>query len=221
MKKCIIFARVSSSGDRQDYQRQINDLTEVAKSQNLQVDKVFAEKISGGKKNNERKELMAMIDYINGNSDVIEKVMVTELSRLGRNTLQVLKTIETLNENRISLFIQNFNIETLTPTKEVNPMSSFLITILAEVAQMERKTIQNRLKSGYDTHRKKGGKVGRKVGYRKSDEEMLEQYAEEIKLMKKGYSYNHISQLTNTNKNTLTKLKMMIDSSSFKKIYHR
>ena len=207
MKKCcVIYARVSSSGDRQDYQRQINDLTEVAKSQNLEIAKIFAEKISGGKKNNERKELMAMIDYINHNSDVIEKVLVTELSRLGRNTLQVLKTIETLNENKISLFIQNYNIETLTPQKEVNPMSSFLVTILAEVYSMERKTIQNRLKSGYDTHRKKGGTVGRKVGYRKSDEELREQYAEEIKLIQKGYSYKHISQLTNTNKNTLTKL---------------
>ncbi len=212
MKKCVIYARVSSNNDRQDYQRQINDLTEVAKSQNLHVEKIFAEKISGGKKNNERKELMAMIGYINGNSEIIEKVMVTELSRLGRNTLQVLKTIEILNENKISLFIQNYNIETLTPAKEVNPMSSFLITILAEVAQMERKTIQSRLKSGYDVHRKNGGSVGRKVGFRKGDEEMREQYAEEIKLIQKGYSYQHICRLTNTNKNTLTKLKKMFVS---------
>lgn len=209
MKNVVIYARVSSSGDRQDYQRQINDLTEVAKSQNLHVEKIFAEKVSGGKKNNERKALMSMIEFIKTSHSAIEKVMVTELSRLGRNTLQVLKTIEILNENKISLYIQNYNIETLTPNKEVNPMSSFLITILAEVAQMERKTIQNRLKSGYDVHRKKGGAVGRKVGYRKSDEEMREQYAEEIKLIQKGYSYQHISQLTNTNKNTLSKLKRL------------
>jgi len=86
-------------------------------------------------------------------------------------------------------------------------MSSFLVTILAEVYSMERKTIQNRLKSGYDVHRKNGGSVGRKVGFRKSEKEMMVQYAEEIKLIQKGYSYQHISRLTNTNKNTLTKLK--------------
>jgi len=210
MKKCVIYARVSSTNDRQDYQRQINDLTQVAKAQNLEVDKIFAEKISGGKKNDERKALMDMICYINQNSDVIEKVLVTELSRLGRNTLQVLKTIEILNENKISLFIQNYNIETLTPKKEINVMSSFLVTILVEIASMERQTIQSRLKSGYDNFRNnKNGKVGRKAGFRKSDEEMKEQYAEEIKLIQKGYSYQHISKLTNTNKNTLTKLKKL------------
>lgn len=59
---------------------------------------------------------------------------------------------------------------------------------------------------------KNGGSVGRKVGFRKSDVEMKEPYSEEIKLIQKGYSYQHISQLTNTNKNTLTKLKQMFVS---------
>jgi len=205
MEKVVLFCRVSSTSDRQNYDRQIKDLTEYAKSVKHDVVSVFAEKVSGAKKNNERPELMNMVEFANKND--VDKVLVTELSRLGRDTLQILQTIEILNQNKISLFIQNYNIETLTPEKEINPMSQFLITILAEIARMERKSIENRLSSGYHNYRSKGGTVGRKMGYRKSKEDMQVQYAEEIKMLRKGYNYQHISQITTTNKNTLTKLR--------------
>lgn len=207
MKKVVLFCRVSSLNDRQSYDRQVNDLTVLASSLNYKVEAVFAEKISGAKKNTERKELLNMIEYINNNQ--IDKVLVTELSRLGRDTLQVLQTIEILNQNKISLYLQNYNIETLTTEKEINPMSQFLITILAEVARMERSTITNRLRSGYHNFRANNGKVGRKTGFRKSEEEMKDSYSEEIKMLKKGYSYDHIGQITKTNKNTLTKLRKL------------
>ena len=99
-----------------------------------------------------------------------------------------MQAIEILNQNKVSVFIQNYNIETLTPEGEINPMSQFLITILAEVARMERKTIRERVASGYQNFRSNGGKVGRKVGYTKSDEVMREEYAEELRLLKRGYS---------------------------------
>ena len=207
MNKVVLFGRVSSTNERQSFERQINDLTQVALNQNYTIAGVFAEKISGATKNSERKELTNMIEFVNANH--IDKVLVTELSRLGRDTLQVLQTIEILNQNKISLFIQNYNIETLTPEKQINPMSQFLITILAEVARMERKTIENRLSSGYQNFRNTGGVVGRKIGFKKSDEAMKDQYTEEIKMLKKGYSFTHINQITSTNKNTLTKLKKL------------
>lgn len=207
MQQVVILARVSSLSDRQSYDRQVNDLTQLSATQNYHVAGVFTEKISGATKNAARKELLNMIEFVNSNR--IDKVLVTELSRLGRDTLQVLQTIEILNQNKISLYIQNYNIETLTPDKQINPMSQFLITILAEVARMERKTIENRLASGYQNFRNAGGVVGRKVGFKKSDEVMKEQYSKEIKMLKKGYSFTHINQITQTNKNTLTKLKKL------------
>jgi DNA invertase Pin-like site-specific DNA recombinase len=206
--KTVIYARVSSSNGTQDYQRQINDLSTYAIGDNMSVEAVFAEKISGAKKNQDRQELLKMIDYVNSNN--IDKVLVTELSRLGRDTLQVLQTIEILNQNKISLFIQNYNIETLTSEKEINPMSQFLITILAEVARMERKTIRERVASGYENYRNAGGKVGRKVGYSKSDEAMKEQYMEEMKLLKKGYSLRNVYKITGTSINTLQKIKKLV-----------
>ena len=139
-------------------------------------------------------------------SNNIDKVMVTELSRLGRDTLQVLEVIEMLNARGISLYIENYHIETLTVERKVNPMSQFLITILAEVARMERKTIKERMDSGYQNYRASGGNVGRKQGYRKPDETMKTEYAEEIRLLKKGYSLRNVAKLTNTSINTLRNL---------------
>lgn len=206
MSQVIIFARVSTS--IQDYDRQVNELTSIASSRDWKIEGVFAEKISGAKRNSERTELKRMIEYVEAHN--IDKVIVTELSRLGRDTLQVLEVIETLNSKGISLFIANYNIETLTAEGKVNPMSQFLITILAEVARMERKTIKERMDSGYSNFRANGGKVGRKEGYKKSDADMLQQYAEEVKYLKKGLALRTISKLTGTSVNTISKCKRLL-----------
>lgn len=206
MKKVVIFARVSTS--IQDYERQVNELTAVANCNNWNVAATFCEKVSGAKKNAERKELSKMIDYVRNNN--INMVLVTELSRLGRDTLQVLEVIEQFNKLGISLFIQNYHIETLNDNGTINTMSQFLITILAEVARMERKTIRERVESGYKNYRANGGKVGRKEGYRKSDIDMKEQYAEEIRLLRKGISLRNISKITGTSINTIRKCQNFI-----------
>ena len=206
MDKICIFARVSTSV--QDYDRQVNELTTLAQRNNWSVEAVFSEKISGAKKNNERKELSRMVEFVQANN--INKVAVTELSRLGRDTLQVLEVIEQFNKLGISLYIQNYGIETLTENGEVNPMSQFLITILAEVARMERKTIRERVESGYKNYRANGGKVGRKEGYRKSEADMREQYAEEIRLLRKGISLRNISKITGVSINTIRKCQSLI-----------
>ena len=206
MIKTVIFARVSTNV--QDYDRQVNELTVLAKSNGWSVETIFAEKISGAKVNTERTELLNMISYVESNH--IDKVLVTELSRLGRDTLQVLEVIEMLNKKEISLYIQNYAIETLTKEGKVNAMSQFLIIILAEVARMERKTIRERVESGYNNYRANGGKVGRKTGYKKAEEAMKTQYIEEIKLLRKGYSLRNISKLTGTSINTIRKCKSLI-----------
>ena len=206
MKKVVLFARVSTNG--QDYERQVNELTALAQHNNWIVAATFSEKISGAKKNAERKELSKMIDYVNANN--IDMVVVTELSRLGRDTLQVLEVIENFNKLGISLYIQNYHIETLTEDGKINSMSQFLITILAVVARMERKTIRERVESGYNNFRANGGKVGRKEGYRKSENEMKEQYAEEIRLLRKGISLRNISKITGKSVNTIRKCKVFV-----------
>ncbi|MBQ6037074.1 MAG: recombinase family protein [Bacteroidaceae bacterium] len=206
MDRICIFARVSTNV--QDYDRQVNELTALAHRNGWIVEAVFSEKVSGVKRNSERKELSRMVEYVQAHH--INKVAVTELSRLGRDTLQVLEVIEQFNRLGISLYIQNYGIETLTENGEVNPMSQFLITILAEVARMERKTIRERVESGYKNYRANGGKVGRKEGYKKPDDVMREQYIEEIRLLRKGYSLRNIAKITGTSVNTIRKCQSLI-----------
>ena len=125
-KKVVIFARVSTIV--QDYDRQVSELTALAANNNWKVCACFTEKISGAKANTERIELLRMVEYVTNNA--IDKVLVTELSRLGRNTLGVLEVIELLNSKKVSIYIQNYAIETLTPEGAINPMSQFLITYI-------------------------------------------------------------------------------------------
>jgi len=125
--KVVILSRVNTQN--QDNQRQINELTDFSKNRNWDVVKVYEEKISGITKNEERPILIEMITFIQKNN--IDKVLCWKLSRLGRNTVEVLQTIELLNEKKISLFIKNYNLETLDDNQEVLPLSQFLIQILS------------------------------------------------------------------------------------------
>lgn len=208
MCNVVLFCRVSTC--IQDYHRQINDLKELVQKRNWTIVKIFSEKISGAKINSERKELKAMMDYISQNT--VNRVLVTELSRLGRDTYQVLEVINILNELKVSLFIQNYNIETLNEEGKPNAMSQFLITILAEVAKMERTSIRERMSSGYHLHLKNGGKVGRQLGYRKPPVSLYKEYSEEIRLLRKGISLRNISKLTGTAVNTIRKCKNLIQN---------
>lgn len=202
MEKVCILARVSTQ--IQDYERQINELTAYVHTHNMQVVKVFANKVSGAKKNDERPEIQELISFVK--TEKVDKVLVLEISRLGRDTLEALKVIQLLNDNKICLFVKNYNIETLNSQGNINPMAQFLLTILLEVSRMERTTIKQRMESGYINHRASGGRVGRKEGYRKSSDNMKEQYLEEIKLLRKGYSLRNVQKITSTSINTLRKL---------------
>ena len=201
----VLLCRVSTQ--TQDYTRQVNELTDHCNKVGWTIKRTFANKISGAKKNTERPEIMEMIDYIKQNQ--IDKVCVLEISRLGRNTLEALQVIQTLNENGVCLYIKNYNLETISNGK-VNPVASLICTILLEVSQMERLTIAERMKSGRDQYiarcKREGIKMGRPSTYRKSDDEMKEQYSKEIALLKKGLSLRNIHSITGTSISTIRKL---------------
>lgn len=209
MKKVVILARVST--DRQDYQRQVNELNEYCDKVGWDVVKVFTNKVSGTKGIEERTELQEIIEFIKENE--ISSVVCLEVSRLGRNTLESLKVIQILNENKVSLFIKNYNLETLNPDGTPNPITSLITTILLEVASMERLTIRERMVSGQKQYisrcKREGLKMGRPNGTHKEEESYREEYSKEISLLKKGISLRIVSQLTGTSVNTLRKIKVM------------
>jgi len=204
--KVVIYARVSTNS--QDYKRQTEELLVYSKKNNYEVVNIFEEKISGGKTNEERPQLLKMINFIKFNK--IDKVLCWELSRIGRNTIEVLKTIQLLNENCISLYIKNHNIETLNDKCEVNPMSQFLIQILTSVSEMEKTQIRQRIKSGYDSFRNNGGKVGRKDGFKKDNETLLAEHKDIVKLLRQGMSVRKTMKLTDKSSGTVQKIKKII-----------
>ena len=146
MKKAVIYARVSSTGDRQDTGRQIKDLENYAKSQNIRIVKIYEEHISGAKKIEERQVLTECLEYCKKES--VNYLLLSELSRLGRSTLQVLRSLEILHEAKVSVYIQNLGLYTLQSDGKVNPIASIMVTVLAEMANIERNNIQYRLNSG-------------------------------------------------------------------------
>ena len=201
MEKVVILARVST--DKQDYERQVNELTDYCRKMDWEVEKVFTNKVSGAKKNEEREEIQELISYVN--SHQIRRVVCLEISRMGRNTLEALKVIQILNEHKVSLYVKNYNLETLDSEGRVNPVASLICTILLEVAAMERLTIKERMASGRDQYiekcRREGIKMGRPSTYRKSIDEYKKQYQREFSLIRKGLS------LANISINTIRKIK--------------
>lgn len=207
MDKVVILARVST--DRQEYQRQINELTAYCENVGWSVEEIFANKVSGAKRIEERDEILSLVEYVREHR--IKRVVCLEISRVGRNTLEALKVIQYLTENGVSLFVKNYNLETLDANGKPNPITSLICTILLEIASMERLTIKERMESGRKQYiercRKEGIKMGRPSTYRKSVETYKEQYPKEIGLIRKGLSLKNISAITGTSINTIRKIR--------------
>ena len=207
MEKVVILVRVST--DKQDYQRQINELTDYCEKVGWEILKVFKNKVSGFVKNEDREEILSLVSFVKENQ--IDKVVCLEVSRIGRNTLESLKIIQFLNENHVSLYIKNYNMETLDKNGNINPITSLICTILLEISSMERLTIKERMESGRKQYiercRRDGIKMGRPSTYRKSIDEYKEQYHKELSLLKKGYSLSNVSKITGVSINTIKKIK--------------
>ena len=206
MDKVVILARVST--DKQEYERQLVELRDYCANAGWMVVREFANKVSGARKMEERSEIVELIDFVKTHD--VKRVVCLEVSRLGRNTLEALKVVQCLNEHKVSLFVKNYNLETLTPEGTINPVASLITTILLEVASMERLTIKERMASGRNQYiarcRANGIKMGRPSTYKKSESKYREQYAKEITLLRKGISLRNIHAITGTSINTLRKL---------------
>lgn len=203
--KAVIYARVSSVGERQNTDRQISDLSSYATYQNLAVEKVFEEHISGAKKNVERPVLLQAIDYCKQNS--VSILLVSELSRLGRNAFEVLATVKDLIDSGINLYMQKEQLTLLDKDGKPTMFAPIMIATLSTCAQLERENIKFRLNSGRKLYIERGGKLGRKVGSTKSMEQKKEQYRDIISYLKRGYSIRNVAKLTSKGISTVQRIK--------------
>lgn len=204
--KVCIYARVSTKG--QDYERQLNELRSYAQRMGYSVVREFSEKISGAKSVAEREALCEMLSYVQAHN--VNKVLVYECSRISRRAIDFSQVIEQLTQMKTSVYILQNGLETLQADGSVNPIASLVLGIIGQFNSMERSLIRSRMESGFNHYRSLGGKVGRKEGYKKTDEQMREQYPNEIKLLKKGLSLRNVQAITGTSINTLRKVKALI-----------
>ncbi len=203
--KAIIYARVSSLGDRQNTERQISDLKQYAAYQKLEISRVFEEKISGAKKNSERPILLQAIDYCKQNN--VSILLVSELSRLGRNAFEVLATVKDLIDSGINLYMQKEQLTLLDGEGKPTLFAPIMIATLSTCAELERENIKFRLNSGRAQYIRNGGKLGRKVGSIKTLDQKKEQYKDIISYLKRGYSIRTIATITGKGVSTVQRIK--------------
>ena len=218
MKTAVIYARVSSTGDRQSTERQVIDLTDYADKNGITICKTFEEHISGAKRNTERAVLSECIEYAISNS--IDVVLFSELSRCGRAVWEVLDTIRTLKDNGINAYFQKEGLSLFQEDGRESITLAITIAVLSSASQIERENLIFRLKSGRKVYVDKNiaatGKsgLGRKVGYRKPIETKKEQYKEVLKLLRAGYPIRKVAKLTDTSESTIKRLKKEFGISS-------
>lgn len=211
MKTAVIYARVSSTGDRQSTERQVIDLTDYANKNGMTICKTFEEHISGAKRNEERAVLSECIEYAISNS--IDVVLFSELSRCGRAVWEVLDTIRTLKDNGINAYFQKEGLSLFQADGRENIHLAITISVLSCASQIERENIQYRLQSGRKVYIEKNlaatGKsgLGRKVGWRKSVDTKKEEYKEVLKLLRACYPIRKVAKLTDVSESTVKRLK--------------
>ena len=209
--RATIYARVSSTGDRQSTERQVIDLTDYANRNAMTICKTFEEHISGAKKNHERPILQECLTFCI--DEGIDVLLLSELSRLGRNVDEVLANIRFAKENRLNIYFQKEGISIYGSDGIENPYLTIMIAVLGTCAQMERENIHYRLQSGRKVFVNKNiaetGKsgLGRKVGYRKPVETKKEEYKEALKLLRAGYPIRKVAKLTDVSESTIKRLK--------------
>lgn len=203
--KAIIYARVSSTTDRQTTDRQVADLMTYAAANQMQVIKIFEEKISGAKENKDRQVLQETLEYCK--QEKVDYVLSNELSRIGRNTFNVLETIKFLIDNNINLYLQKEKFTLLQDNGKPSPFAAIMLATLSTCAELERENIAFRLQSGRKQFIDKGGKLGRKEGSYKSIEQKKEEYAEVLRLLRKGISIRNVAKLSNVGISTVQRLK--------------
>lgn len=202
-KRAVIYVRVSTKG--QNTQRQIDDLSSLAKKKGWQISKIIEEKISGAAKNKDRVGVQELLQL--AREQKIDKVVVQEVSRLGRSTAQILKVVEELTDRGVSIYVQNYSMETLKEDGSRHPMAQFMFTMLAEFSRLEREHITERIYSGLERAKRQGKTLGRPKGSKLDKSDLLKKYPKVVRELKAGLSIRKTAKLCDVSVDTVQRVK--------------
>ena len=206
-RTAVIYARVSSSGDRQSTDRQVAGLRSFAEKEGIEVVGEYEEHGSGARE--DRPMLLECMELLKQGDCRI--LLVSEISRLGRTVKGVVNTIDELTKAGVNVYVQDINLWTLLPDGTENPMAKVILTVLALGAELERKSIVSRLNSGRERAKEKGVKMGRPEGSKMSDKDLLAKYPEVAKKLRKGLPIRDVAKLCGVSMSTVQRVKKSIE----------
>lgn len=210
--RAVILARVSTKSQETD--RQVTELSAVAKSKNWRVVNTFRETISGSAGNGkgwdivaERETLATILEL--AESGKIDKVMVHEVSRISRRNSDAHRFVERLADAGVSLYWHQHSIETLLDDGKRNPAASIMFALMAELARSEREILRERVKSGIAEAKRKGVKFGRPTGTQESDRAFLKKHKDIIRELERGATMREIRDYTGKSMGTIQKVRTL------------
>lgn len=168
---------------------------------------VFTDVVSGAKPFAERPNGKALLKSIE-NGD-INYVRVSSIDRLGRNLFDILQTLEIFKDRGVTLKVDNLGIESLIAGKE-NQAFKLIISVMANIAEMEREAILERQKEGIALAKAKGTYKGRIKGSKETPEAFLEKYKEVVKNLRKGNSIRDTAKICGVSVGTVQKVKVLV-----------
>ena len=205
--RVAIFARCSS--EIQDYKRQVKDLTKIANKNGWEVVSVITEKISGAKRNEERAGVQRLLKGIERKQ--YSKILVDEVSRIGRSTMDTLNLIDKIHKAGISIYLNDLNCETLDPkTGEMSMQTEMMLHMLSLFSKNERRNLRLRIISGQKEAKANGVHIGRKSGTGEPKEIFLQKYPKIVDGLKKGFSVRECVKLFDTSLGTVAKIRSLI-----------
>lgn len=203
----VIYARVSSNTGRQDTERQVKELIAYAKNNNIEITKVFEDYISGTRPNKDRWVLQGCLKYCTKDNPKVNCILMSEVSRLGRDTWEMIELVKFFHDNHLNVYFMRENLWMYNLDGTENTLFSMLFAMFSKFAENERMAIKERLQSGYKNFRAKGGKVGRKIGSKKTKEQLEEEYKQVLKELRKGTSIARTAKLCDVSTATVARLK--------------
>ena len=169
--------------------------------------KIYIDKTSGSIQFTERKEASKLISDIEAGS--ISEIHISSIDRLGRNIIDILTMVEYFNQKSIRLFVENIGMFSLIDNKP-NPSFKMIVSVLGNVAEMERSNMLERQRQGIELAKAKGTYTGRLYGTRMTNDEVLAKYKAVVRELKNGESLRRASKIGGCSLGTAQKIQRLI-----------